>query len=688
MRETRIAILLIVYLLAFPCLKANADETATDEPLQLDKVTVTSQKTEADKQDISSNISVFDGTLLEELKIDKLQQTVYLAPNINYNQMDAHTVQYVFRGIGGTANMNKMYYVNIDGVTVPYVATGRLLDVERVEMLRGGQGAWYGQNTHSGLINIISRDPEFSELNSDVSVAYESHNTPKVNAVVDGMLTEDLAFRFAGGYIRSDGFYENTFYDKDDTNDNEHFTGRAKFTYIPDESDRVTLIVFGDAFNSGFDSYGPVGKNPTLKTENDQTGKNGANIITPTLTWDHTFDNDITLTTISNYSHSTYNFVHDWDFSQADISTGKFDETFNVVSQEIRLTGGERESFQWLTGIFGRYEHLTTESKMEFGLDAGMGPGLFEQQNSTQITKTLSAFGQVIYRIFPQIELTGALRLDYEHRDLDWKNTSTTGTPEVTYDDSESWVALSPAGSIAWIISQEHRIYASVSRGFKSGEYNMVMPVPLVVTAGPVDPEYTTTYELGYKGNYLKNRLEFNTALFYIDWTDMQTDLLIPGSGGMYQKINAAEAHSSGLEIDARMRAARGWDIFASGGLMFEYKFDKFKGDGTTEDLTGKYLPYTNKFTASLGTMYQMDNGLFIGGDMNYRGAYYLIENNSQKQNAYLLLNATVGYRSDNWEVSLYGRNLSNERYAVSSFNGALMAGEPLTFGALVKAYF
>ena len=123
---------------------------------------------------------------------------------------------------------------------------------------------------------------------------------------------------------------------------------------------------------------------------------------------------------------------------------------------------------------------------------------------------------------------------------------------------------------------------------------------------------------------------------------------------------------------------------------MFEFEFDEFDADSsaTTEDLKGKKLPYTNRFTASLGSTYQMDSGFFIGGDVSYRGDYYLIENNSQRQDSYVILNANVGYRSDNWEVCLYGRNLGDERYALSSFNGALLTAEPLTVGGTLKVSF
>jgi iron complex outermembrane recepter protein len=129
-----------------------AEESGQIGDQVLETVTVTAHKTATDKQNLPAAVSAFDGYTLEDLGIDNLTEVVTNTPNINFNRSDSHTVQYTFRGIGGTKNMNRGFYVNLDDVSVPYAATDTILDVERIEILRGGQGALYGANTHTCLM--------------------------------------------------------------------------------------------------------------------------------------------------------------------------------------------------------------------------------------------------------------------------------------------------------------------------------------------------------------------------------------------------------------------------------------------------------------------------------------------------------------------------------------------------------
>lgn len=192
-----------------------------EDPVTLETVTVTAGKTEADKQELPVSVSAFGAATLEDLAMDNLSEVVTISPNINFNKMDSHTMQYTFRGIGGTANMNKVYYVNLDDVAIPYVATDTLLDVERVELLRGGQGALYGRNTHTGLINVVTREPEFSPFSADARVSYEEFDTRRLSVAMGGAAGETTAWRAALAYKGTDGYFENIYLNRDDSNDSD-----------------------------------------------------------------------------------------------------------------------------------------------------------------------------------------------------------------------------------------------------------------------------------------------------------------------------------------------------------------------------------------------------------------------------------------------------------------------------------
>ncbi len=657
----------------------HAQQAAATQEKTLETVTVTANKTKTDKQELPAAVSAFDGYALEDMGLDNLNDVVINTPNINFNRADNHGTQYVFRGIGGTKNMNRVFYVNLDDVAVPYNATDILLDVERIEILRGGQGALYGANTHTGLINVITRDPEFGPASAYAQFSVEKFGTFRFETAGGGTVNDTMAFRIAAAADTTNGYFENKNFDRDDTNDSNRFTGRAKFLFLPNRENQVLLSVYADQYDAAFDTYGPVGSPVSWDTYNNELGENTGDIISPTLKWEHDLGNGRTLTSITNYTRTTYGFVHDWDFTAL---VGVYDETFNVFSQEFKVSGGDKDSLQWLAGVFGRYQTIDNQCTSRYG--AAMGPmaGAYDREDSTVDTQNLAGYGQVVYRAFSRLELTGALRLDYEKKELEWSNISTTGSPVTSFTADKDWMAISPSVSAAWLLTDKQRIYATVARGFKAGDYNYVMPYTTVAQTDPVDPEYTLTYEMGYKSRHFNNRLEFNADLFYVDWTDMQVDIQIPGTT-FYEKVNAADAHSSGLEIEARLKPSKGWTIFGGVGYMFEYEFDKFQ-DGTT-NYKGNKLPFTNEYTVNLGTTMYTDCGFFVGLDTSWRGAYYLVEDNSGRQSNYVMLNAKAGYTADNWEVSVYGRNLLDECYAVSSFSGALMAAEPLTIGIAVK---
>ena len=674
----RLGILVMILLAHLGNNKVFASE---EEPIQLDSVVVSAQKFRTDKQDVPSNISVVDSKTMQDSGVDNLEGLSALAPNIGISKIDTYSTQVVFRGIGGMANMNKVWNINMDGVAIPYVGLDTFLDVDRVEFLRGSQGALYGRNTHAGAVNIVTKDPG-SSANGNVTLNYESFNTLKARAAAGSPINDVASYRMAVAYKRSDGYFHNEYYDKNDTNRNEQFTARGKVLLQADDKSKLTLGMYADKYESAFDSYGPANGDVTLNTENNRRGHNDGYLLSPTLTWEKDFG-AVNVTSISNYSRSNYNYLQDWDFSRFDIMYSTYDEDFNTLSQELRFNGGSEE-FKWMFGLFGLWERIDTKTNILFGDDAaasGMSPGDHAQQNSTVNSYIGSSFGQIVYRIFPSIELTGAVRFDYERKTLDWKNkTNLDYVPTGKLDMSKDWLALSPSASIAWLFAEKQRVYGSVARGFKSGDFNNVMvEVPLVEHA--VDPEYTTTYEVGYKGRLLENRLELNAALFYIDWDNMQVD--IESTEGMfnpYQKMNAGRAHSSGMELEARALIMPGWEVFASLGYMFQYEFDEFRKDATT-DLSGKKLPFTNAYTVGFGTVFRMESGFYAGVDSSISGRKYLVEDNSLKQNAYMLLNAKIGYEKDNWDVYLYGRNLLDERYATTAFSGAKRAGEPLVVG-------
>lgn len=669
-------------------LSTKAHHTESEKELNLEVMIVTAQKQEESVLDVPANVTVIDGFTMQDLGIDKIDELTELSPNINIDKADSHMTQVVFRGIGGVTNMNKAWNTTVDGVTVPYVGVDMFLDVDRVELMRGSQGSLYGRNTHAGMINVITRKPT-DEFSLDTSVEVESYNTQKYKAAFGGPVANNQGYRLAFGYSRTDGFMDNDFLDSDDGNRHEQFSGRATYEIETSSSNLLRLTLTGDTYNGGFDAYTPISRGTRNDTINSNEGLNKGHLISPTLTWEKNFAH-FSLTSITNYSDSNYQFGLDQDFGPMDLMNIGGEEDYRTFTQEIRFSGNASSNLEWLAGLFLMVEEIDILTDFSFGNDAGlimMPAGLHMIADSSIETEGAALFGQVILHLLPQLELRARLRLDYEQREMSWQGqtemSGMTVAPSVDFSREDDWFGVMPSASLAYLLSDRQQIYLSVDRGYKAGDY-AANQVDIDAVREAVDPEYTLTYEVGYKGLLADKRLAINAAAFYIDWTDMQVSVV---QNNIALMQNAAEANSYGVELEARWQAAHGLDLLVGLGWM-KAEFDNYDNHPSGEDQAGNKLPNANEYSFSLGVRYRHDNGFFASVSAAHMGPKYLDEENRFKQNSYTLVNAKLGYEALSWAVYLYGRNLLDEDYLVHSFTNAARCGEPAIIGAQINYIF
>jgi len=212
--------------------------------------------------------------------------------------------------------------------------------------------------------------------------------------------------------------------------------------------------------------------------------------------------------------------------------------------------------------------------------------------------------------------------------------------------------------------------------------------VEWAVAGKAVDPEYTLTYEAGYKGLLADGRFELNGTVFYVDWSDMQVSAVDSASttlASYYQ--NAAEAHSYGVELETRWRVMKNLHLFGAFGWL-KGTFDRYDNHPSGLDLSGKWIPNTNEYNFSAGAIYLSGKGLFASANVSFMGPKYLDELNQYKQESYNLVSAKVGYEQPGWSVYIYGRNLLDEEYVVHRFGDAGRVSEPIAAGIQASLWF
>lgn len=685
--------------LLFPAMIATARETESRaqevrKEYQLERMTVTAQKKEENMQDLPISASIFSDITLEDAGIEDMSDLVFFTPNVFMKESSAEN-ELVIRGI---SSFNTSIYspagVYVDGVNLPlhYMYNTELLDLERVEVLRGPQGTLYGRNCESGVVNLISKQPD-NKFEAKVLSEYGSYNSWRFGANISGPIIENQLFLGAAmQYKLSDGYIENKYNDNDASAEKERKDGRATLRWTPTDQWDISFIAdvmdTDDQQNSyryrtgafATDSY-KIRHNVT-----DEYSEQEGNGQTFRLKYEGDAINVISVTGFRKYSHR-----YDTDMDCTDDPGPWFnwgaspsDYEIHHMSEEIRISSPDnRGSFEWLIGGYGFKEDTEIfNDKPVWGMSA----------DTDMNTNGYAFFGQVTYTLLEKLHLTAGLR--YDHQDLEGTMTGTNMAGAVDLDkdlDYDEWL---PKFSIAYDFSEDMMAYASVSKGYMVGGYNYGY-MPSSEEAFYFDAEYTWNYEVGVKSSWLDKRLLADLSVFYIDIDDKQ---VVEWSMLLGNKVeNAASAHSRGVELELQARPLRSLSVFAGFGYV-ESKFDDWTAlqpDGTISDFKDKYLQNAPKYTYSLGMAYHHQKGFFARADLLGTGEFYGDAGNHTRQEAYAIVNLRVGYAADHWDVVLWCKNLFDEEYVTVLYDNTSMGlgelvqdGEPQMIGATATYRF
>ena len=598
----------------------------------------------------------------------------------------------VIRGIS-TINTALSPAVGLFVDDIPYainrMQNPALLDIERVEVLRGPQGTLYGKNTESGAVNIITRQPG-NEVRGSLFGEYGFYDTGKavplyrVGGTVSGPIIEDKLFIGAAFQGKtSDGYTENVFNGDESATKYNQKTGRASLRWTPSQVWDLSLIV--DA-TKNTDKYaylryesgaGSSGKHkPNWNGGNDWDTDSNNQVLKAKYSGKH-FD----LLSITSRSDYRTDIINDADFGP--FNFGNQDFTFDTVSynQELRLSSPNNgNALTWLVGLFGSKDKTFAKSHtlsylMVRDTDIDIG--------------TMAVFGQATYTLFDRLHLTAGTR--YEYQELEGKQTNRFAA-NPNYSQSETNDEFLPKLSIAYDLTDDVMAYGTYSKGFLSGGYNFHM-------GNSADdmyfkPEHTTSYEAGIKSSFWNKKLTVNAALFHIDIQDKQViEWPVGGAPTLRRVSNAAQASSNGLELEFSARPWNEVEFFGGFGYT-EAKFDDWttqRPGGNSFSYKGKYLPNAPKYTYNLGAQYTALSGLFLRADLLGTGGYYCDPENTQKVNGYKTVNLKVGYSWDDVDAVLWANNAFNESYVVSrmAYMGSLVQdGEPRSAGVTLTYRF
>lgn len=694
-------------------------------------IVVTARRREERLQDVPISVAAYSAEDVEKKSLNDIQNVALATPNVNYAAgytRGKAAGNLIIRGVGQT-NTDTQFEAGVgiylDGV---YIASMQgvnldLLDTERVEVLRGPQGTLFGKNTIGGALNIVSKRPddqlagkvEFTVGQRNRLQAKAQANIPIIPGSIDMRI--GLASEQADGHGKVLNFA--TGQKIGDIGDRNRLSGRAMILFTVSDSFDALFSIDGRRIretNTGFDLVGiqtgtfRTNMNNLLAARGlplfDQrfvtaspydtygTGPNFYDVdaynLSGTLTWN--LNDDITIKSITAYRDLKVGTGVDFDGSPYRLIEQTVDWDQTQFSQEFQLGGTSLDNkLNWVMGLFYMDFKSSDFRFNNFGGEVvalGGTPDARSNSYANARTKSYAVFGQATYALTDQLNLTLGGRYSKDKRFFEGGQFALTNLNPVLTGGRGSWNAFSGTAALDYKITRDLMIYASAGRGYKGGipeNLRAATPQPLV------DPEYITSYEIGFKSEFLDRKVRLNTALFYSNYDDLQLQIarFDPVSGRTTSFIaNAAKVRIQGLETELDIYPLPGMSLNASYGYT-DAKYKNFQ-PGVPFAITND-LVETPKHTLSLSGEYSMALGdslnLVPRLDWSYKSAleHDLFNRVLGHQKGFGVLNGRVALESasGNWSLALFVTNITNKAYTVGSQNttGAAFGMENRIYG-------
>ncbi len=713
---------LVLGLLATPAL---ADATSTGDRPILEELVVTAQKREQNLQDVPIGVSLLSGKAMAEAQLKNAGELATLIPTLNLQASSGPgTSSFNIRGIGTqtfSPGVDPSVSTMLDGVVMGRsgMAFLDLVDVQRVEVLRGPQGTLYGKNASGGVVHIITRDPT-PEFSGTVAATAIEEGEYRVDGSVAGPITDTLGYRLTGFGVNDDGYSKNYYNDKK-INDNEAFNVRGKLLWQATEN--LDFLLASDYSKSDCDCTalsvrtilpGPEQQEllqqqlPVVPSKHNQDVNNDERTFTHirssgyslTANWDIA---DYVVTSITAYRDWQSETLVDFDDSPVNplaltfSSPPKTDQ--NQFSQELRLASPPTDWGSYVIGAFYFEQDVDTGNTATAGVLEPIVPATTRKSRTSVTSKNTSLFGEVTFNIWRDWRLILGGRYTYD--DLSY-HTSADKTDGIIFPDpGEARDSLdesdfSPKVVLQWDVSDKAMAYASYVSGYKGPAFDTgLFPEGVRVdpeddssefAGGPVDAETSDSFEIGLKSAWLDNRLIVNIDAFYSKYHDFQAETSLDiGPLGTIVVTNVGAVSTQGVEMDFIALPTANWSI--NGGIVYtDAQIDDYPNGNCSggqkargecpnnyQDLAGGQLPYTPKWKLNLSTDYtialdSMPFNLILGANVRAQDdvLYELSQDPYTEQDAYGIvdLRAVLAGKTRGYRVTAFVKNALDKNYA------------------------
>jgi outer membrane receptor protein involved in Fe transport len=656
----------------------------------LEEIIVTAQKREQSLQDVPIAISALSGDALRSAVVNDIFDLRAAVPALEVRAVDppSQGTAFALRGLG-TSVFNMGFEPTVatflDGVyrsRSGLLASTDLVDMERIEVLKGPQGTLFGKNTSGGVVTMYTHKPDLEKTAGSVDLSYEEYNRVRANGMVNLPLSSTAALRLTGSWAKGDGWLDNVVTGKEIA-DLDRYSLRGQLLLVP--TDDLSIRVIAD--------YAELDEAccTALRYENDPrsgafngpiAGSIGSQVIDPANIEDYKVDLNIdprlkakdkglsaeinwdfgaaALTSISAWRDYQDSNFKDNDFTGVDtLLSNQNLPKVSLLSQELRLAGDSdsiASGFEWTVGAYYSKEKIELENEFIWGSQGSFGGIFFWHAPNyraylasfEQETESMAAFAQGTLHINDRLALTLGGRYTDDQKDGSLVNDQPVapgGPPIPTvfplgfvydYDAQKDDSEPTYTASLQYDFAENVMGYVSYTHGYKSGGISMTRDAAgtqfLLTPGGPVGPlpgqdptfdkETADSVEIGLKSDLLDQRLRLLVAAWHTQFDDLQVQVLRPADGA-FAVSTAKGATSQGVELEGTLAVTEALTLNASVQWL-DATYDN--GTGTLSgvaDLDGQDLPFASEWTGTVGANFETPVSdaltLFLNGNVFMR---------------------------------------------------------------------
>ena len=655
--------------LSFIAVTAILNLPAFAEEINLDPIVVGADFRDQNLSQVSNSVSVISEKDIYDKSSQSFVETIAAVPNVNFSSGASKAKYIQIRGIGERSQfvtpVNPSVGIMVDGIDFSQSALGvTLFDVKQIEVLRGPQGTTFGANGMAGVINVESNEPT-NDAHGHVEATVGDYNTKAVGIALNTPIVEDkLLARFSLYKNSSDGYMTNSYLGREDTNNIDELTAKAKFKWFVSDDHTIDLTLMHVDIDNGYDAWT---LDNTRDSHSDQPGKDTQMTDAFSLRSTYQVNSKMHLVSSLSYSKSDMEYSYDEDWSYVgefdpDWAYSSFDQYLRDRKQadiDVRMVSDEEGrifngSTDWTIGVY--YKDYSEDMTRNYTY-------LETPFDSQYDTKNKAIYGQLDTHFTDKLTLVAGLRLEQweaEYSDSDNVNIDT--------DELLSGGKL----GLNYQADADSLYYVTLSKGYKPGGVNS--DYRLTPEAKEYQTENLWNLDAGLNSSHFNNTVKSRLNLFYGKRKDQQvkSSVVQTRTDGSTEFIdylaNAAEGSYYGLESQIDYYLIDNLHMYTSLGLL-KAEFDEYNDPNPTAvDVTGRAPANSPEYQYNVGFDYLFLEAWTFKANVEGKGSYYFSNRHDEKSDPYALLHSSLEYTDGSFSASVWVRNITDEEYYVRGF--------------------